>query len=123
MYTSFLCAFTPTAGAAVGVNTALEELATNEFSPPLVTVPENVPVPALVMLRLESITVVPLLAIDPATSSFCAGLLVPTPTFPEFVLLILLPLVVHWACTRMGCTTPRTQSVDVAQRRKKRKRL
>jgi hypothetical protein len=45
------------------------------------------------MFRLESITVVPLLAIDPATSNFCAGVVVPMPTLPVFVLLMFVPFV------------------------------
>ncbi len=60
-------------GDPAGVMTAFGELATNEVRPPLVTVPQNEPVPAFVMFLLPSITVVPLVAMDPLTSSFCVG--------------------------------------------------
>src|SRR5215208_5084290 len=47
----------------------------------------------------------PLTVMSPTTCSFDTGVAVPTPTLPAFVLLMLLPLVAHWACAPTALMT------------------
>src|ERR1044071_3776673 len=62
------------------------------------------------------VEIIPLLAVVAvsATSSLAAGFVVPTPTLPVFVLLMLVPLVVHCALTSAGLQRQSASSVMAA---------